>query len=134
MAGRKAMKAATIGRSSPWEKTIYGEAASKANSRKLVHIGGKPVIIKSDKARGYLADFLKQCPVLEPMFMGDVYMELTMYYASRRPDLDESIVMDALQGRVYENDRQVKRKHVVWGLDPDNPRVELRISLLKPEA
>lgn len=127
----KRQKTTPAGRTVPWEKVIYGEAASKANSRKLVEVKGRPLFIKSDKARRYLADFMKQCPVLDPMFTGDVSVELTMYYASRRPDLDESIVLDAMQGRVYGNDRQVRRKHVEWGLDPDNPRVHIRVAPLE---
>ena len=45
--------------------TIYGEPASKANSRKLVTFGGRPRFIKSQKARDYVAEFEKQCPTLD---------------------------------------------------------------------
>ena len=127
----KRQKTTPVGRLVPWEKVILGEAASKANSRKLVTVGGRPLFIKSDKARRYLADFIKQCPVLDPMFLDDVCVEITMYYASRRPDLDESVVLDAMQGRVYANDRQVRKKCIEWGLDPDNPRVHIRVTPLR---
>jgi Holliday junction resolvase RusA-like endonuclease len=36
-----------------------------------------------------------------------------------------------MQGFVYENDRQVKEKHVFHGLDKDNPRAEIRVWELK---
>lgn len=54
-------------------------------------------------------------------------MHITIFYASRRPDLDESLILDLLQGLVYVNDRQVKERHTYWGLDPENPRAEIII-------
>ena len=58
---------------------------------------------------------------------GDIRMTMWIYYASRRPDLDESLILDLLQGVVYLNDRQVKERHVYWGLDPEKPRAEIII-------
>jgi Holliday junction resolvase RusA-like endonuclease len=122
-----ASKKKIIGRTQPWSRTIHGEPASKANSRKLVTIGGKTRFIKSDKARAYVEAFAYQCPALDPMFEEDVCVEMVIYYASRRPDLDESLILDALQGRVYRNDRQVRRKIIEWALDPENPRTDIRV-------
>ena len=42
--------------------TILGEPASKANSRQIVTIGGRPSSIKSKKARGYESDAIRQIP------------------------------------------------------------------------
>ena len=39
---------------------IYGEPASKANSRKIVMFGKRPAIIKSQKARDSVKNFEKQ--------------------------------------------------------------------------
>jgi Holliday junction resolvase RusA-like endonuclease len=44
--------------------------------------------------------------------------------------LDESLILDLLQGLVYKNDRQVKERHTYWGLDPENPRAEIIIEQL----
>jgi Holliday junction resolvase RusA-like endonuclease len=52
---------------------------------------------------------------------------MRIFYASRRPDLDESLILDLLQDVAYVNDRQVKEKHIYWGLDKDNPRTEMLI-------
>ncbi len=117
-------------RTETYSTVIYGEAASKANSRKIVSINGNPRLIKSAKALSYVEAFRLQCRPLNPMFEGDVSVDMTIYYASRRPDLDESVILDALQGRVYLNDRQVREKHIRWGLDKDNPRAEITVSLL----
>ena len=74
------------------------------------------------------------------MIDGDICFKAHIFYASKRPDLDESVVMDVLQAKikngnvirrgVYVNDRQIKEKHVFWGLDRQNPRVEIEITLI----
>ena len=107
---------------------VLGEPASKANSRKMVMFGKKPAFIKSQKARDYVAMFDKQCPCLEEIITDDVLVEIMIYYSSRRPDLDESIILDCMQGKIYKNDRQVKQKKVYWGLDKENPRSIIRVT------
>jgi hypothetical protein len=37
------------------------------------------------------------------------------------------LILDLLQGVAYENDRQVKEKHIYWGLDKENPRCEIKV-------
>ena len=107
---------------------IKGEPASKANSRQLVTIKGRPAFIKSKKAREYVKTFAQQCPNLEDnMLEGDLWVDMTIFYASRRPDLDESVILDCMQGYIYKNDRQVKEKWIRWGLDKENPRSEIYI-------
>ena len=106
---------------------IFGEPASKANSRKLVHYGGMSRLIKSDKALSYSEAFKLQAKPLQTLMTGDVKVTMVIHYASRRPDLDESLILDLLQGVVYENDRQVKIKHIYWALDPNNPRTYLSL-------
>ena len=108
--------------------SILGEPASKANSRKAVVIRGRPAFIKSDKARGYVKMFEAQCPKLDDLIVEDVKVEMIIYYATRRPDLDESLILDCMQGPIYRNDRQVKQKFIYWGLDRENPRTLIRVS------
>jgi Holliday junction resolvase RusA-like endonuclease len=133
--------------------TIFGEPASKANSRQIVTIGGRPSSIKSKKARGYEHDALRQIPpAARQRLEGPVCVTLRIFYASERPDLDESIVLDVLQDRwgkaernpfdgkpgprplvqagVYRNDRQVREKHVFHGIDRKNPRTEVIVEPL----
>ena len=106
---------------------IFGEPASKANSRRVVHYGGMSRLIKSKKALSYSDVFKQQCKPLPTLMSGDLRVTLHIFYASRRPDLDESLILDLMQGLIYENDRQVKERHCYWGLDPDNPRAEIII-------
>ena len=106
--------------------TILGEPASKANSRKMVYVRGKPMFIKSAKALGYADAFKLQAPRCQ-LLEGDVAVHMKIWYASRRPDLDESLILDLLQGVAYTNDRQVREKHIYWGLDRENPRTEILV-------
>jgi Holliday junction resolvase RusA-like endonuclease len=106
---------------------IFGEPASKANSRKIVRFGNVSRLIKSSKALSYSDAFKQQAVPAAQLLTGDVKVTMVIYYASRRPDLDESLILDLLQGVAYENDRQVKEKHIYWGLDPENPRTEMVI-------
>lgn len=136
----------------PIEFVILGEPASKANSRKIVTINGRPSSIKSDKAREYERNALKQIPPrYRVRYSGPVAVTLKIYYASERPDLDESVVLDVLQDRyetvkvgdekvrqlaqkgVYRNDRQVREKHVYHGIDKANPRTHVSILPLMPQ-
>jgi Holliday junction resolvase RusA-like endonuclease len=125
------LKSNLSGRVVPWVKEILGQPYSKANSRKLTHVHGKPRFIKSSAALDYLRTFAIQCPTLDPMFLGDVHVQLQIFYTSRRPDLDESLILDALQGRAYRNDRQVRKKTVTGGIDKERPRTIIRISLME---
>ena len=122
-------------RKSQYAFTILSEPASKANSRRLFRRGhnrkSHPVIIKSQKALDYIKNFNLQCPTLNPLFESDVEVEMTIFYASRRPDLDESVILDAMQDRIYKNDRQVKSKIIRWGLSKSNPRAEIKVRPLK---
>lgn len=112
---------------------IFGEPASKANSRRLVTIRGRPAMIKSAKANDYVTEFVRQCREqatkagVDPTTK-DVRVELMIHYSSRRPDLDESVILDAMQGIVYANDRQVKQRMAYWGLDRTLPRTVIRVS------
>lgn len=109
------------------ERKIFGEPASKANSRRVVRFGGMSRLIKSQKALNYSDAFRQQCQPVNPLLEGDLRVTMTIYYASRRPDLDESLILDLMQGLIYVNDRQVKERHVYWGLDKDSPRAEIKV-------
>ena len=113
--------------------TIYGQPYSKANSRKLILTKGKPRFIKSDQARRYVTDFQVQCPRLDPLLEGDLAIWITVFYRSRRPDLDCSILFDAAQELIYKNDRQLKEQHLYWRLDRKNPRSEIVIKEIEIE-
>lgn len=133
---------------------IYGEPASKENSRKIAHVGPKDnrrtLLIKSEKARNYERDALRQIPpACRVQLQGRVRLTAHIFYASERPDQDASLIRDVLQNRykkdrktkeriliqkgVYCNDRQVREEHYYHAIDRRNPRAEIEIELLEPE-
>jgi Holliday junction resolvase RusA-like endonuclease len=100
-----------------WEATIYGETCSKANSRRIVFSkkSKRRLVIKSEKAINYCDEFNRQADLVQPNvepYEGKVAVFMEIAYCTRRPDLDESLILDLLQGRAYKNDRQVVEKHI----------------------
>ena len=119
--------------------TILGEPASKANSRRIVKFGERLASIKSTKALNYEQSTLSQIPESAKLMLeGELRADIQIYYASNRPDLDESVLLDCLQAKykkgelvrkgVYINDRQVREKHIYHGIDKANPRAEIEIT------
>lgn len=111
---------------------IHGEPASKANSRRIVQARGRTMVIKSAKALSYREGFLLQVPKLQHLIRGPVAIEMKVYYASLRPDLDVSLILDCLQGTVIYNDRQIVAHSLYRALDRDNPRTEIRVFPMVP--
>ena len=106
-----------------WFQEVLGEPASKSNSRRLVRIKGKVRIIKSEKALNYKKHFLEQVNKPSEPIEGDVELGVVVWYATRRPDLDVSLIMDLLQdAEVIVNDRQIKIIRAYHQLDKENPR------------
>lgn len=114
----------------PIRFTVLGSPQSKANSRRLVfnHKTKRPMFIKSARALSYTQAFTMQCPKLASPLEDDVAVWIKIFYESRRPDLDDSIILDAMQGAIYVNDRQVKERHVYWNLDRANPRATIVVT------
>ncbi|MEI6987332.1 MAG: hypothetical protein WCK65_14515 [Rhodospirillaceae bacterium] len=116
---------------------IVGELASKANSRQAVprkSKGGKAFVafIKSDKALCWLDSAALQVPALPDLLDGDLKISVRIWYATRRPDLDPSLLFDFLQGRAFVNDRQLREQHIYHCLDKLNPRVVALIEPISP--
>lgn len=138
------------------EFTILGECASKSNSRELVtrrmrdeqgKVKSRPMLIKSEKARNFEHSALKQIPPkCRVRLEGPVCVTLDIFYASERPDLDESVLLDVMADRYkrivlrdgtirrellqhgcYRNDRQVRKKIVTHYIDRANPRAVVKI-------
>lgn len=103
--------------------TILGEPASKSNARRWT---GKR-LIKSEKALKYGDMFKQQCPVLDPLMEGDLSVTIKIWYASRRPDLDASLIFDLMQDCIYKNDRAVREQHLYGDVDRENPRAEITV-------
>lgn len=122
--------------------TIYGEPASKANSRRIVFnpMSLKPMVVKSKKALTYWHHATLQLPRIKPL-EGTLKVTIQMFYADERSDMDESVILDLMQNRytgkgkarrlcwtgIYDNDRQVRERHVYHRIDADNPRAVILV-------
>lgn len=108
---------------------IDGEPCSKANSRKITvnPKTGKKEVVKSAKARAYEQYAAYALRPLPELLVGPLVMTAALYYASEQPDLDESLILDVLQRKVYKNDRQVREKHIFHAIDKARPRAEILI-------
>jgi len=109
---------------------ILGQLQSKSNSRQIVMVRGKPLVIKSKAARDCADSFTTQLkaqwqnapPVPEPVLLSAV-----VTYQSRRSDLDISLLMDCLQAAgVVENDRHIHEIRASKRFSKE-PKVELWI-------
>lgn len=123
--------------------TVSGEPASKANSRRHVIRHGRSASIKSEKALNYGESFKQKA--LEQPIDGDVILAVRVWYRSRRPDLDITLIKDLLQGQArrfggkrvvtfpgfaYFNDRQVKAEFALHSLDKNWPRSHIVVAPL----
>lgn len=109
--------------------TIHGQAASKGNLPMLIpgKGGRRAGMVPSKEAQRFKRDCARFTPILDEPLVCDVKVTLSIFYQNRRSDLDGSLVYDCMQKKVIVNDRQVKEKHEIWGLDPDHPRVEVTV-------
>lgn len=124
--------------------TILGQPCSKSNRSQIVRLGDRVSIGKSAEAKRYIRDALRQIPPAARQRLAvPVRMTIRIWYASERPDMDESQILDVLQDQwkrdkvtgervllqagVYRDDRQVRERHVYHGIDRTNPRAEIEI-------
>ena len=65
--------------------------------------------------------------VREDLIPGNVALNVSVYRPAKRGDLDNylKVMLDALQGVLYTDDKQITEIHAFRYDDKDNPRVEL---------
>lgn len=120
---------------SDWQKitefTVYGNPASKANSRRSVPRkgGGGNLFIKSPKAMAFEFACQHQIPVLPEMLDAqgmEVWVCAKAFYPDLRSDLDMSILYDRMQSRLFQDDVCITRMTTFRGYGGD-PRVEVSV-------
>lgn len=92
---------------------------------------GRGRVLVSQKGR----EFKERCAWVaaaqhlgEPL-EGDVCVSVMFFFRDRRGDLDNKIkpLLDALEGTVYNNDRQIVTLVAQRKIDRDNPRCEVYV-------
>ncbi len=125
--------------------TVPGKLVSMKNSRRLLknRRSGKMFSAKSEEAVQYMAAFQyeilatmrKAGPAVswadrEPLgsLESPLRAHISVFYPSRRSDLDCALVYDCLQQfGVIANDRFIVEKHEFLHIDKENPRVEITV-------
>lgn len=119
------------------EKTEYrikvlGDCPSKANSYKIISIGGHYSLGKTKALKEYEKSFTLQCGYRNLMITDFFSIDIDVYFGSNRKDLDGcfKILLDCLQSNgVIKNDRQCLEIHARKMVDKENPRVEICIKV-----
>jgi crossover junction endodeoxyribonuclease RusA len=85
--------------------------------------------VRTKEAEAYIAAVRQAVGPLRVLFVGPVAVTIHWYRAARMGDLDGrlKVVLDAFQGCVYENDRQIVELHAYRHEDPKAPRMELTV-------
>ena len=113
-----------------WTGTILGNLVSMKNSRRIVRFGSRPGMVKSKDALAWEKSAKTQLAFLRarPLLEGPLEIQVTVYFRSRRSDLDIELLKDVLQGYVYANDAQIIRMEAEKLLDVSNPRCEVIVT------
>ena len=115
---------------------VRGQLVSMKN-RKIQSVKhGRAFSFKNPAVAAYERDFRVQVPSeCRGLLLGGLASPLraiiTVFYRSRRSDLDCALVYDCLQtAGVITNDRYIVEKHEFAGVDPQNPRVEITVEVV----
>ncbi len=88
---------------------------------------GNGRVIKTEQARTFSEEVALRGRLVTPI-KGAVRLDIWLYRPARRGDIDNysKALLDALQGVVYANDKQVVEMHIYLDHDPKNPRTEVQ--------
>lgn len=120
-------------RSAPalWSATIRGEPTPPSRLHDIVLADGMARLIKSRPARIWqnlaLPQLLNRRP-LRPL-AHDLALECRFWSSSRRPAIDEGLVIETLErAAIIAHGRQICEKHVFAAVDRDDPRITVSLA------
>lgn len=122
-------------RGGPVKLTIIGQPVSMKNDYVIAYSekNDRYFLAPGKKVKAYRRDFERQARAISPLMRCEVSVTMRVFYASKRPDLNEDQILDLLQNKVYVNDRQVWEKHVYKAIDKLNPRAEIIVAPIEGE-
>lgn len=113
--------------------TIYGQPPSKSNSYKIIKLGTKIKLGKTNAMNVYEQNFFMQCSLRKKGICKRFKLTVDVFFSSDRPDLDNAlkIILDCLQScGAITNDRLCAEIHARKFIDKINPRIELDLEEL----
>lgn len=115
--------------------TLTGQAKSTNHIYKYACRGNNPCMYLSD-----LGSTLKEQYALEARsqwrsqpLKGDVEVNISFFHGDKRKrDVDNynKLILDALSGIIYDDDKQIQRLLIEKYYDKDHPRIEINIKQL----
>lgn len=115
---------------------VTGKLMSKSNSRIIRTYGKRIMLIKKPEAIRYTESAIRQIQgqldETWEQFLNPVRIDITIWYQTKLPDLDVSLIQDVLEkAGVYKNDRQVYELHAFKRFDKENPRLQVIVTELE---
>lgn len=110
---------------------VKGKIPSKSNCYKIITIAGHASLGKQKVLKEYEQSFFLQCPLRGKNISSYFRLDVDVYYADMRPDLDNclKILLDCLQTcKAIKNDRLCTEIHARKFVDKSNPRIEFNIT------
>ena len=111
------------------QTTIIGNVPSKSNCYRIIRLGSRCSLAKGKDLKSYEKSFLTQYRASETIAC-EFGINLTVYYPSRRADLDNSlkVILDCLQkAGAIKNDNKCVEIVAHRKLDKENPRIEFNL-------
>lgn len=89
-------------------------------------------LYKTEEAKNYDRYVKKKLHQYNPV-LGPISVRLEFYFLNSKRDIDSGlkVLLDAMQGRMYTNDTQIKELHVYKLKDKLYPRVDIEIMSLE---
>lgn len=92
-------------------------------------ISNQPTLKNDKKKLSNKKIFYDQMSELDEneLLTGDVGVVFDVYSATKKPDLDELVILDLLEEKAFKSTRQVKVKLVRHHIDKKNPRTCIQV-------
>jgi hypothetical protein len=128
-----ALRQETIPASFLWSATIHGEPVPRHAARTIAVVRGMPQLIRSADARSWqnaaLSQLLNRRP-LRPLTR-ELALDCQVWHRRRVGEIDDSLIVDVLErAAIIAGARLVVERHLYARLDPDAPRIVVRLASL----
>ncbi|HZS81237.1 MAG TPA: hypothetical protein VFA50_00080 [Stellaceae bacterium] len=114
-----------------WSAVIRGEPTPRRSIHEIVVIDGAARLIRSRAARLWQRRAMAQLLNGRPMrpLAGEMALECLIWWKRRFGDLDDALLVEVLErAAVIANGEQIRERHVVSALDPDDARLVVRLA------